>query len=272
MQLLLITDGKPGHRSQLAGLAAALPEAEATWHDAAAHYEGPRPDVVAGAGRRTHWPLWRTTRRTGAKSVVLMRPSLPRRCYDLCVVPEHDGVSGPNVVTTVGALSDVRPLGGPRAGGLLMVGGPSKHHGWDETGLLLQVDRLTADGGWTATTSRRTPAATTAALTALLDGRAEFVPCERTPPGWVRERLAAAEFAAVTEDSVSMLSEAVTAGCRTAAIAVPRRNAGRVARAADAMLAGGYACRPNELATFRPARRLAEADRVAALIRERLAA
>ena len=39
-----------------------------------------------------------------------MKPSLPRRCFDLCIVPRHDGLApDAHTLVTEGALNRIRP-------------------------------------------------------------------------------------------------------------------------------------------------------------------
>ncbi|MBM3864135.1 MAG: hypothetical protein FJ385_09365 [Verrucomicrobia bacterium] len=104
--LWLIGDGKPGHENQSLGLAEAIGRrvpvdihrirlaqgrgllgrlAAAT----ATAKTLPRPDFILGAGHATHLPLLWLARKYGAKSVVLMKPSLPLACFDWCIAPEH---------------------------------------------------------------------------------------------------------------------------------------------------------------------------------------
>jgi hypothetical protein len=65
----------------------------------------------------------------------------------------------------------------------------------------------------------------------------EVVPAQSTGPDWLPARLAATDVAWITEDSVSMLYEALTAGARTGLLAVPQRRAGRVAQGLDRLVA-----------------------------------
>lgn len=280
LRLLLLTDGKPGHAAQLRGLAEAVgrrTDVEVRWHDVA---DGGRADFAAdwvvGAGRRTHWQLLTESRRRGARSVVLMNPSLPRWLFDVCVVPRHDGVRGGNVVETVGVLNDVTADNvGDRRGGVVLIGGPSKHHGWDADDLFASLNdvlRSSREESWRITSSRRTPDATLTRLHRRFAGdrRVRYIPHTQTPTGWVREQLSQCRAAVVTEDSVSMLTEAMTAGCRTVALPVPRRREGRVTRFVDDCLREGRLVRSaSESVVTRP---LWEADRVAGLLLERFVA
>ena len=208
----------------------------------------PDPDLIVGAGHATHAALLAARRARGGRAVVLMRPSLPLAWFDLCVIPAHDRPPArPNVLVTRGPLNPLAP--GERRGeeGLVLVGGPSAHHGWDGAAVLAAIGEVLArEPGrpWTVTTSRRTPPEFAEALRAALAGRARVVPWQETGPGWLPERLARAAVAWVTEDSVSMAYEALSAGAAVGLLPVPRRGrAGRVVRGIDELVAAGLAVR-----------------------------
>lgn len=288
------TDGKAGHENQTRGLLTALARRfrlDTRWIPVPAYSSVltslmtrrflpgaglPPPTLLIGAGHRTHLPLLAARRAFGGRAVVLMKPSLPRVWFDLCVIPEHDGVSGANVLVTRGALNAVEP-GAKRAdSGLILVGGPSRHHGWAEGELLAQVETVVtraADVRWTLTTSRRTPPATTARLQALDAANLTVVPVKDTGPGWLPEQLAGASFAWVSEDSVSMVYEALTAGCATGVLAVPARRASRVTRGVEALARDGlvttFARWQAGAGLVAPAQPFNEAARVADRIAER---
>jgi mitochondrial fission protein ELM1 len=98
---------------------------------------------------------------------------------------------------------------------------------------------------WRIADSRRTPACTRhllRAIASLSTGAAPncaFVPHEETGPEWLSTALAEAGTVWVTEDSVSMLYEALSAGAATGLLPVPRRRSSRPSRGADALLASG---------------------------------
>lgn len=294
--LWLVTDNKPGHRSQLQGLAQALAARTAVvahWIDApgamAALVDGvrgrfgpgarlPAPDLILVAGHRTHLAGLAARRARGGKLIALMRPSLPLGCFDLCVIPQHDAPPArANVIATRGVLNTARPSAERESDkGLFLIGGPSKHHGWDNAGLRAQLDAiLAATPGmrWTLTTSRRTPADTEAALLPLRARGVELRPVRDTPPGWAMEQLARSAQAWVTEDSVSMVYESLTAGAATGLLAVPRRGETRVTAGLADLQREGFVTafddwqRSGQLRT--PPQPLAEADRVAAAMLRR---
>ena len=288
--LWLITDNKPGHRSQLQGLAQALAArtaVETHWIDAPAGRSAlwqwlagrfapgaalPDPDFILVAGHRTHLAGLAARRARGGKLIALMRPSLPLGWFDLCVIPQHDNPPArANVFATRGVLNTARPSPEREANkGLFLIGGPSKHHGWDTPGLLAQIDAILAATPamkWTLTTSRRTPADTESALLALGERGVDVRPVRDTPPGWAMEHVARSAQAWVTEDSVSMVYESLTAGAATGLLAVPRLGETRItAGVAELQRAGlvtAFADRVRTGQLAAPLERLAEADRVA---------
>ena len=288
--LWLITDNKPGHRSQLQGLAQALAARtaiETHWIDAPAGRSAlwpwlagrfppgaglPDPDLILVAGHRTHLAGLAARRARGGKLIALMRPSLPLGWFDLCVIPQHDRPPArANVIATRGVLNTTRPSPEREIDkGLFLIGGPSRHHGWDTPALLAQIDAILAATPamrWTLTTSRRTPADTESALLALRERGVDMRPVRDTPPGWAMEQVARSAQAWVTEDSVSMVYESLTAGAATGLLAVPRQGETRItAGVAELQRAGLVTAfadwvRTGQLAA--PLERLAEADRVA---------
>lgn len=285
------TDGRRGHDAQSRGLALALAALRAAdirdipvsgpLHAAGqllarrfdAGRELPDPHLLLGAGHGTHLPLLAARRARGGRIVVLMRPSLPTACFDLCLVPDHDGVpERGRVVLTRGPLNALRPAAPRRGhGGLILVGGTSRHYRWDENRILEQVRAvLAAPGPWTLADSPRTPAATRATLRDMPG--THYLPWEQ---GGLPGALAGAANAWVTADSLSMIYEALTAGAAVGVIELsPSGGGDRAAAALRRLRAGG------QLTVFadwnpgselpRPSVRLAEAERCAALVLARL--
>jgi len=287
----IVSDGKPGHLNQSLGLAEALARAAPagihtlralpawrTWlalllkrlpHDTLL----PKPDLIIGAGHATHLTLLALQRAYGGRSVVLMKPSLPRRCFDLCIVPEHDGVAADvRTLVTAGALNRIRPARVHDAGhGLILIGGASKHFDWDSDAIQLQIKSIlarTPDTQWTLTTSRRTPVDFLETLPAFPN--LTLIPHTATPPDWLPAQLARSSTVWVTPDSASMVFEALTAGADVGVFDLPVNPKSRVGRAiaqlADAQRITRFVhwCAHGELhPNLHP---LAEADRCAVWI------
>ncbi len=291
--LWLICDGKPGHENQSLGLAEAICRKMAgEFHcvdiagaggplgrlkAAATSSAGlPRPDLILAAGHATHPALLWLTRKYRAKSVVLMKPSLPLWWFDLCIAPEHDfptGCAGSNLILTRGALNRIRPDDGKKSGKLILIGGPSKTHGWDGAAILAMLAKATDRGGWELTDSRRTPDGFLDQIRENLPGIAAISHLE-TPPGWVPEKLREAKEVWVTEDSVSMIYEALTSGARVGLLPLPRlATNSRVLRGVDSLVADGALTpfaewrQTQQLKTA--AQPLQEADRCAGLLLQR---
>jgi mitochondrial fission protein ELM1 len=286
----LLLDGKPGHETQSLGLAEAISsrvpckihrlclQGDRGWlarvrsaMRAAATL--PAPDFIIAAGHATHLPLLWLARRHRARSIVLMKPSLPPGWFDVCIAPEHDFPNGgarDNIVLTRGALNRVTPASGEKMGKLVLLGGPSKTHGWDGPALLEMLAKVTTGSGWHLTDSRRTPVGFLEQIREKLPGLSA-ISHRDTPPGWVAEQLRQAGNVWVTEDSVSMVYEALTSGANVGLLPVPRRvKESRVLKGIDSLLRDGYLTpferwlTSGDLAP--PPERLDEAGRCAALL------
>lgn len=277
MVIYIISDGKKGHLTQTRGLARALiaragslrPEATHSCHEVDVSHLGffskltykgreldyPPADLVLCAGHGTHIPALRVARRMHCRCMVCMKPSLPVRMFDLCIAPQHDFPSGVEaarlsgrVFLTNGALNSVTPQpDAEKKETLLLIGGPSKEFGWDEDHLVTQLTTIArySTRPLVLTTSRRTPADFVSLLaTAWPSIRVE--PVETTGPTWVEDHLACAAEVWVTQDSVSMVYEALTSGAPVGVVEMPvhPKRAGkapsRVARGLAKLVEDGY--------------------------------
>ena len=295
LTIWLLGDGKPGHENQALGLAEALARLRpcaihrlslAGTHGLIARVRLasrlgaalPKPDLILAAGHATHPALLWLARKHHARSIVLMRPSLPLRWFDLCIAPAHDfphGATPATVITTRGALNRVRAPdpSSPRHGGLILIGGPSVSHDWDEPALLAELTAIvTAPGGglWQLTNSRRTPPGLLDRVRETLPAL-ELFPHDATASDWLPARLAAAAAVWVTEDSVSMVYEALTSGARVGLLPVPRKRPDtRVLRGLAELIESGFVtpyASWHETRTLPPSPHpLREADRCAELV------
>lgn len=242
------TDGKPGHDNQSAGLLAALQArtpVEAYHVDTRTSRRGlaafitahdplgadtPAPGLLIGAGHATHLPMLGARRARGGKVIVLMKPSLPLSWFDLCVVPAHDRPrAAGNVLVTTGVLNRVRPGSDKgREQGLILVGGPSAHVDWQADRVARQVREIVTHAPgmqWTLATSRRTPDGFAHLFDEDVTDNLAVIPHEQTTPDWLPTQLAHAARVWVTEDSVSMIYEALTAGAAVGLLPVRWRKA-----------------------------------------------
>lgn len=282
IHILIISDGKAGHENQSLGLA----EAMARRVDAEIHLvrvdvkkniwgrisealefsrEFPKPSYVISAGSSTHIVLWWLARKFDARSIVLMKPFWPIALFDWCVAPEHDFQSTPdleNLIISKGALNRVIPAKGDRWEKIFLIGGPSKIHGFDENRLIEQICEVARDGTWQVADSRRTPSDFLKRLENQILNLTIF-PHQETKPGWLAGKLSTASEVWVTEDSVSMVYEALTGGAKVGVLDMPRlKPEARVIRGLEKLKKEGYLIggAGNKMEA------LAEADRCAGLI------
>jgi mitochondrial fission protein ELM1 len=260
LTLWLLGDGKPGHENQSLGLAEAMQrrvncnihrisiEGKVGFFGRiravlAAGAKLPKPDFIIAAGHATHLPLLWLARKHRAKSIVLMRPSLPLSWFDLCIAPSHDfskNTTRKNLILTRGAINRVHAGELPKTGKLILIGGPSKTHGWDDVAMPNMLKAITATGDWQLTDSRRTPEGFLEQIKKQLPNM-EIFSCKETPPDWLPSKLREAEEVWVSEDSVSMIYEALSSGARVGLLPVPRLNrSSRVLRGIDELVETGY--------------------------------
>lgn len=238
----VISEGRPGHENQSVGLALALArrtgaevevvQIPTTWNlltrrRVALEVRKGIPQLIIGAGHKVHLPMWFAARKFGARSVVIMEPTWPKRWFDLCIEPQHDA-DGPlpngRTIYTIGALNrlpETPPI--KQSNGVILIGGPSKSHGWNAVltaEAIAAVIRARPELKWIMTDSRRTPGGFLDQFRAR-QLPVEITPHQKTPPDWVPAQLMAATEAWATEDSVSMIFEAVTAAARTGILPVP---------------------------------------------------
>lgn len=203
-----------------------------------------KPSLILGTGHRTHLAILAAARRFDCPSLVIMKPTIPSAFFDLCLIPEHDLVSPPadNIVATKGMLNRI-PKEDPSKvdQGLILIGGPSKHHGFDEENLRTAIESISAsrpDLGWHLTDSRRTPEEFSRQLEQL---GLIFHPSHHCASDWLPRELIAAREVWVTEDSMSMIYEALTARARVGLLPMPRKSSkSRVVRGVDKLVADGW--------------------------------
>lgn len=293
-RILVLSDGRPGHENQSMGLAGALRLRTGAMVEQihldprtslrsrvrlACRESGEPPQLIISAGHRTHLPLVAAARQFSARSVILMKPSIPVSCFDLCLVPSHDVKPGtipaPNIIPTLGPPNLLQESSVARTGeGIILIGGPSKHHHWDGDQLRKSVESIICkdDFPWTIADSFRTPPGFLDQL-ALPDNRVKIVRHQDTTSGWLPRQLAAASRVWVTEDSISMVFEAITACPRVGLLPMPWKNPqSRLRRSITTVVEEGYAARFDEWTGGDPPSResgLHEATRCADLVLSR---
>ena len=181
------------------------------------------PELLITCGRRSVAVAIAIRKASGGRTftVHIQNPRVPARFFDLIVPPRHDGIAGDNILPTRGALHRITTaklraaavswrerLGLPKVAVLL--GGDSRVHRFSPRCALALADGLARiEGTIVATPSRRTGKEVIDLLR------------QRLPQIWIWDgsgenpylgMLSLAEHLVVTEDSVSMVSEAASTG------------------------------------------------------------
>lgn len=186
-------------------------------------------DLIIGTGSYTHIPMLLLKQECEAKVVTCMTPNFfLRRKIDLCFVPQHDGQKpGANIFFTIGAPSTaVLQDKHDRKKGLILVGGvDKKSHKWRSEAIITKIRSIIEKEQsikWTITSSPRTPEETIVLLQNLASQNAnvDFFRSEDTPGGWIEKEYAKNFTVWVTADSISMIYEALTAGCNVGILPV----------------------------------------------------
>jgi len=180
-------------------------------------------DFMLGTGSRTHIPMLACKKKYRLPAVTCMAPAaFLRSRFDLCFVPQHDGIPAErNIFYTMGPPNRCRSkyLHDAKRGLILIGGRDEKSHNWRDTAVVEGVSTLLQrekDMTWTISSSPRTPETTISSLENLATAfeNAFFVRFSDTGPGWIEKEYDRNGTVWVTADSVSMIFEALSAGCR----------------------------------------------------------
>lgn len=267
IHILYVSDNKAGHRSQAMGLYQAYQRQnpyqriefhevlidDITYMDLCLAILGKslsnidyQPDYLIGVGSHTHLKVYllsKVYRR--AKSIILMKTSLPLPWFDYHIIPQHDGqFHQSNVISTQGVLNPIINQHRHQQNRILIaLGGSSKRHQWQNETIFTQVIDIiyqNLQSEIIITTSRRTPSDFLVKLQThfpITDyPKIQFFPVEQTPQGWIFEQMQLAETVWVTEDSVSMIFEALTSGANVGILQVNRLKSDRITMMLDELL------------------------------------
>ncbi len=203
--------------------------------------EPPWPDLLVTCGRRATGASIAIRRLSSGRTLTVHveNPVTPARAFDLVAPMIHDGITGPNVMPVATALNRVtsRHLAGaaiewgprfaaipaPRLG--IMFGGATKGYSFDRGRFEKLLDDLESlhqsDGtGILVTPSRRTGAHLTRRIVERFSGKDWAYVWDGSGDNPFFGILALADGFLVTEDSVSMVSEAIATGRPTATVAL----------------------------------------------------
>ncbi len=253
MKLTVFLEGSPGHEKQSLAIVESLKEftdldvtrvqisKTSLWNrivatlqyflksDGGCKYQVAGSDLLIGTGSSTHIPLLSCKKKFQIPVVTCMAPeALLRKRFDLCCIPRHDGISGaPNIILTNGPpVYKSKSVERVENVGLILLGGiDASSHTWDDNAIASYVSAIAHDSSniqWRVSSSPRTPDRTIKCMgeIAKTHNNVSFFHYKDTPAGWVEEQYALASYAWVTADSMSMIYEAITAGCSVGVLPV----------------------------------------------------
>ena len=195
------------------------------------HYpaaELPEPDILIGAGRETRWAMIAARGARGGRIITLSTPPWPRWGFDLCILPAHEGLrDSARMITTRGMLpSPSTPRPKVVGTGLMIIGGPALQYRWSDDELIAQISEILArhpDVRWYLTTTLQTPMETERRLQALSGQNVFCIPHHEVDQKWLHSRIQDAEQIWLTEDNLSAIYQALTAGAAIGVLTIPRR-------------------------------------------------
>ena len=197
-------------------------------------------DLIIGTGTHVHLPMLlykkclQKATANDPKVVTCMTPDpMLLNQFDLCCIPNHDfPADRENIFVTLGVPNNVVFSGKhASASGLILLGGlDSKSHEWDSRDILGKVKNIInsdPEMSWTISSSPRTPEDTCNLLNEIAETmeKVSFFRSRETASGWIEEQYALHANVWVTADSMSMIYEALTAGCSVGVLPVQWKRA-----------------------------------------------
>lgn len=290
MHIVYVSDGKAGHRSQAVGLYKAMQRQsniEVTFQEISIQelplfsllkavlthqldiFESV-PDYIFGVGSHTQLRVLLLGKvYPKAKTIILMKPNFPFGWFDHVIIPAHDAVPQQgNVILSQGALNPIVNENRHQKNRILIaLGGSSKRHQWNGQKVLQAIQQIIEHNEHAEivlTTSRRTPKEFFQHLQfqPYLQ-QIQVFPVEKTPQGWIFEEMQKAEAVWVTEDSVSMIYEALTAGCKVGVIKIDRLKEDRITLSVDQIIQSNLVSEHVSVEMLVESHAFKEAERVA---------
>jgi len=213
------------------------------------------PQLVIGAGHKTHLPLLAAKRYHRCKSLVIMSPSLPSSLFDAILAPWHDYIdqSQPNnVVITPTALAppiDSKPI---KEQGLILLGGESQHYHWDSQKIAKQIKDIVDTSPeymtWQVSTSRRTPDDSIDFIREACTHQThiKILKHQDLPKQWLASTLETAGEIWITPDSPSMISEALMTNASINLIQLDEKDKkGKISQANNYLINKGFLSKNN---------------------------
>lgn len=183
----------------------------------------PYPDIVIGIGRQSVLPT--LYMRNFSKTIFIQDPKINPKYFDCVIAPQHDNLSGKNVINITGSLHNISPeyIAGLPAGKFqsknpivsIFIGGNSKHVTYTDDMIhnMCSNFKALAKQGYDLliTPSRRTQTTHIEIIQASLSNTALHI-WDLKSENPYHDYLKAASHFIVTTDSISMMSELCSTG------------------------------------------------------------
>ncbi len=258
LNIWVFHDARPGHLSQLEGLVNRLSchqKCEVNWFNVTQNKlnlqhilyipeflkHQTAPDLILGAGHRTHLSVLIAGLKFKAFTTLIMKPSLPSVLFNTVICPKHDGLEdSQKVLCTLGALNKITPASAMaeqpnRNKHIMLIGGPSKHFIFDETQLISSIQQICESNTlkvWHLSDSPRTPTSFIPNLQKLALTNLKLYSYSDDNFGALNTVLKQSAVTWVTPDSMSMVFESLTAGAKTAVFDMTLSRKGKPSRIA----------------------------------------
>ncbi len=252
----IVTDGKIGTENQCIGLANALGLTPAIkriklrwpWRLFTPYLRGlerfafsrngdqlnePWPDILIGSGRRSLPAAFAARKAKGDKIAIiqLQHPHCDLKNFDLVITPAHDGLTGPNVLTTQGGIHKLTPAVIERAADAqrerfakfpqplvaVVLGGKSTTYDFDANQMRALIEQFNTllqsfAGTLIITASRRTGEENLKLLQDAFIGHPRVWIWDNSGDNPYPGMLGLPDWILVSEDSTGMVSEAAVSG------------------------------------------------------------
>ena len=230
------------------------------------------PDLIIGTGHGTHLSLFNAKRRYGGKALVIMSPSLPLSMFDFALIPSHDQPSNHDkVIPFKGALSRITPSAYKKNKFLcIVIGGTSKHYSLDQALILHEIKELMdgfTDGDILISNSPRSPKKLSEKLSKTYPSH--FIDWKKMHTGEIQSLFAQSTHIWVTEDSISMVYDALSSGAQVGLLTSTRKKETKVSKEIQSLLNDQFLTNIKEwrhTKNMRPSPLLNESDRCAQII------
>ena len=200
--------------------------------------ELPKPDFIIGAGHKTHFSILYLKYIFGGKTILILKPSLPCNWFDLCIIPNHDKFKSKGLVYwTKGVLANTSNLNKKdEKKGLILVGGISKHYQWDSANVANQIQKLLNNNSsinFILSTSRRTPKDFIIKINKFTFENLKIHSIKKQNKNWLKDQMKKVKYAWISEDSISMIYESLTAGQNVGLISLKVKDKSRITKEMD---------------------------------------